>query len=83
MDDLEVVLHHLKKNASRDPHGYANEIFCLEVAGKDMKPAPLSLMNLIKKQQGIPDIIKWCNISSIWKRKGPNINTTHIEESLE
>ena len=27
MDDLEAVLNQLKKNKSRDPLGYANEIF--------------------------------------------------------
>ena len=27
MDDLDKVLKYLKKNKSRDPYGYANEIF--------------------------------------------------------
>ena len=27
MDELEIVLEHLKKDASRDPLGYANEVF--------------------------------------------------------
>ena len=27
LDELNLVLDHLKKDASRDPHGYANEIF--------------------------------------------------------
>ena len=71
MDDLDMVLNHLKKNASRDRHGYANEIFRPEVAGKDLKVALLSLMNHIKKLQVIPDVMKLCNISSIWKRIGP------------
>ena len=37
MSDLDVVLNHLKKNKSRDPLGYANEIFRPEVAGDDLK----------------------------------------------
>ena len=45
MEELEVVLNHLKKDASRDPHSYANEIFKQDVAGKDLKVAVLTLMN--------------------------------------
>ena len=30
---------HLKRNKSRDPHGYANELFKPEVAGRDLKEA--------------------------------------------
>ena len=71
LEELEVVLNHLKKNASRDPHGFANEIFKPEVAGIDLKTALLVLMNKIKQEQHIPEAMKLCNISSIWKRKGP------------
>ena len=74
LEELEVVLHHLKKDASRDPHGYANEIFKPEVAGDDLKKAILILMNKIKQEQIIPEAMKLCNISSIWKRKGPKNN---------
>ena len=74
MSDLNIVLNHLKKDASRDPHGFANEIFTPEVAGKDLKIALLILMNQIKDQQQIPDSMKLCNISSIWKRKGEKNN---------
>ena len=48
MDDLDAVLKYLKNNKSRDPFGYANEIFRPEVAGDDLKKAILSLMNRIK-----------------------------------
>ena len=74
LNDLDIVLHHLKKDASRDPHGYANEIFKPGVAGKDLKISILILMNKIKEQQYIPEAMKLCNISSIWKRKGPKNN---------
>ena len=33
MDSLDAVLDHLKKNKSRDPLGYVNEIFNPEAAG--------------------------------------------------
>ena len=68
--DLEVVLKSLKKNKSRDPLGLANELFCSEVAGKDLKLAILKLMNRIKSEGVYPEKMKLCNISSIWKRKG-------------
>ena len=38
MDKLDIVLKNLKKYASRDPHGYTNEILAQEVAGKDLNP---------------------------------------------
>ena len=51
MTDLEVVLKHLKKNKSRDPLGYANELFRPETAGDDLKLAILMMMNRIKQEQ--------------------------------
>ena len=48
MDDLDRVLKHLKINKSRDPLGFANEIFRPEVAGSDLKKAILKLMNRIR-----------------------------------
>ena len=39
MEQLETVLKYLKRNKSRDPFGYANEIFMMEVAGDDLKHA--------------------------------------------
>ena len=70
MKELEVVLKNLKKDKSRDPMGFANEIFRPEVAGDDLKEAILKLMNKIKEKQIYPRCLEQCNISSIWKRKG-------------
>ena len=56
MSQLEVVLKSLKMNKSRDPHGYANELFRIDVAGDDLKKAILLLMNRIKNEQRIPKI---------------------------
>ena len=61
----------LKKNKSRDPHGLTNEIFKSEVAGSDFKVAILALMNRIKSEQIYPKAMELCNITSIWKKKGP------------
>ena len=71
MKHLEKVLKYLKKNKSRDPLGLANELFRPEVAGDDLKLAVLKLMNKIKREQIFPECLQLCNISSIWKRKGP------------
>ena len=71
LEDLELVLKGLKKGTSRDPYGYTNELFKNEVAGKDLKLATLKLMNKIKDQQTIPKSLQLCNITSIYKSKGP------------
>ena len=70
MEQLETVLKYLKKNKSRDPFGYANEIFAEDVAGKDLKLATLKLMNRIKFEQLFPEVLENCDISSIYKLKG-------------
>ena len=69
MGELDIVLEHLKKDTSRDPHGYANEIFKPKVNGNDLKNAIIILMNMIKKEQVIPEALKACNIPSKRKRK--------------
>ena len=70
MDNLDAVLKYLKRNKSRDPFGYANEIFRPEVAGDDLKKAILILMNRIKMEQIFPEVLELCDISSIYKRRG-------------
>ena len=69
MDDLMEVLKHLKKDKSRDPEGWANELFKEETAGTDLVEAILKLMNLIKSKQEYPTILEKCNITSIHKKK--------------
>ena len=71
MTDLEKVLTQLELNKSRDPHELANDIFRYDVAGKDLKKALLTLMNRIKDEQKYPKALELCNITSIWKKKGP------------
>ena len=69
MDDLDKVLKGLKKNKSRDPYGYANEILLPDVAGEDLKLAILKLLNRIRFDQVYPEALELYVISSIWKRK--------------
>ena len=69
MEDLIVVLKELPKGKSRDPEGYANEIFRDDVAGHDLKEALLKIMNMIKTQQKYPSVMEKCNITSLHKKK--------------
>ena len=68
MAQLETVLKSLKLNKSKDPHGYAHELF-KDAAGDDLKKAILLLMNRIKREQRFPKALEICNITSIWKKK--------------
>ena len=68
--EVTEVLKNLKTNVSRDPLGYANELFHPSVAGKDLITAITTLVNKIKKHQIFPKCLQLCNITSIWKRKG-------------
>ena len=70
LGDVEIVLKGLKNGTSRDPYGYANELFKPNVAGQDMKLAIVKLVNKIKEQQRIPKSMQLCNITSIYKNKG-------------
>ena len=70
MEQLEVVLDYLKKNKSRDPLGYANDIFKSDVAGNDLKQAILILLNRIKRELIYPKVLEDVDISSIYKNKG-------------
>ena len=68
--DLEKVLSSLKKNKSKDPLGFPNELFMSNVAGSDLKLGFLKLLNRIKEEQVFPSILEKCNISSIFKKHG-------------
>ena len=70
MDQLNTVLKNLKKNKSRDPLGYANELFQEGAAGDDLKQATLVLVNRIKNEQIYPEALEVYDISSIYKNKG-------------
>lgn len=71
MKDVEIALKGLKNGTSRDPHGYANELFKPNVAGHDLKLAIVKIVNNIKDQQKIPKSMQLCNTTTIYKNKGP------------
>ena len=53
-DNLKEALKHLDKDKSRDPEGFANEIFKEDIAGTDLLKAVLMPMNLMKKSKYFP-----------------------------
>ena len=59
-EDLEIVLKQLK----------ANKLFKSTNAGSDLKKAILLLMNQIKSKQVFPEVLKYCNITSLYNSKG-------------
>ena len=61
----------LKSRKSRDPTNIANELFDPSVAGEDLIIAIMNLMNRIKSDLVYPECLNLCNISSIYKQKGP------------
>ena len=69
LDDIDLVLRQLKHNKSRDPLGFANELFKPETAGTDLKQALLKMCNHMTKQQVFPESLIHCNITSLYKKQ--------------
>ena len=67
---MEAVLKSLKKNKSRDPNGWINELFTYGVLGNDLKISLLYIFNRIKQENRIPDFIRLADVSTIYKGKG-------------
>ena len=69
-DDITEVLKSLKNGKCRDPLGMINEIFKPPVAGTDLVGSLCVMMNNIKDNCYIPDLLRFKNISTIYKNKG-------------
>jgi hypothetical protein len=69
MEELKDVLKHLEKDKSRDPEGYANELFKEAAAGTDLLLGVLKLMNMIKKKQEYPHGLENYNVTALHKKK--------------
>ena len=70
MKDLEAAIEELKKNKSRDPNGWKNELFMNEVAGNNLKISILELFNKIKSENYYPDFMRKADVTTIYKGKG-------------
>ena len=64
MKDLDKVLSFLKKNKSRDPLGYANKLFHIDVAWDDLKKAIIKLYFCLKLLESAKMWIKYFSIYS-------------------
>ena len=71
MIHLEAVLKALKKNKSRDPNGWVNELFQDGVIGDNLKISLLHIFNKIKEVNHIPDFVRMADVSTIYKGRGP------------
>jgi len=69
MDELESVFKSLKSGKSRDPENYVNELFTENVMGSDLKKSILLMMNKIKQQMNVPEVLRTASITIIHKRK--------------
>ena len=67
--ELDKVLKSIKLKTSQYSKGWANEIFCLENIGTDLKSSLLILCNKIKNTEEIPTFFRETFISAISKKK--------------
>ena len=70
INQLEVALKALKKNKSRDPNGWINELFKDGIAGSKVKLSLLHIFNKMKEENHIPEFIRLADVSTIYKGKG-------------
>ena len=68
--NLSDALKSLKNNKTRDPSGYINELFKPAIIGEDLQMALLDLVNGIKREMYLPDVLQLANITTIYKKKG-------------
>ena len=69
-DDILEVLKSLKNGKCRDPLGMVNELFKPPVAGADLVRSLCDMMNIIKDKCYVPELLRYKNISAIYKNKG-------------
>ena len=71
---FEKAIKSLKNNQARDPMGIINELFKTGLAGEQLKISTLNLMNQVKLTMKIPRNMQLSNITSIWKKKGSQLD---------
>ena len=70
MKDLEAAMKELKKDKSRDPNGWLNELFKEGVSGNNLKICMLNLFNRIKFENYFSDFMRKADVTMIYKGKG-------------
>ena len=74
MKHLDAALKELKKDKSRDPNGWINDLFQEGVAGNDLKTSMLTMFNKIRSEKYFPSFIRKADITSLYKGKGEKCN---------
>ena len=77
ISQFEKAIKSLKNNQARDPMGIINELFKPGMAGEQLKFSTLSLMNQVKLSMQIPRNMQLSNITSIWKKKGSQLDMSN------
>ena len=67
---MDKVLKSLKRNKAGDPGGLINELFRPEIIGDNLKESLFLLLQKVKENLEVPEIMKNANITSIYKSKG-------------
>ena len=70
ISDVTIVLKALKPGKSKDPHDFPNELFMPDVAGDDLINAITKLVNRIKNELTIPELLNVANVTNLFKNKG-------------
>ena len=68
MEDLKKAIAKLKDKKCRDPHGHINELY--KNMGIKGLESLLSLLNRIKEEIIVPNVLKLSNVSTLYKGKG-------------
>ena len=68
LTDLKKAISKLKDKKCRDPHGHINELY--KHMGVKGLESLLSLLNRIKLEILVPDMLKLSNVSTLYKGKG-------------
>ena len=72
--NVKLVLSNLKTGKSKDPYDIPNELLRPDVAGEDLVIAITDLMNRIKNELSIPEMLNVCNVTNLYKNKGERTN---------
>ena len=67
MEELEKGLKDLNRGKARDPHNLCAELFQIKVIGADLKLSLLQMLNEIKEQGVIPNIMRESTVTTIPK----------------
>ena len=68
MKELEDTLKSLKLGKSRDPDNLVRDIFKDGVIGSNLKMSILMMLNKMKEQTSIPEVMKTANITMLHKK---------------